>query len=143
MAMVVYCDGLCEPVNPGGYACWAWVALEDGDVRARKSGCLGHGAGMTNNLAEYRALLEALHDAAMASERVDEFRTDSKLVVEQVNGRWRVNAPALVPLVESARALLAESGARLVWVPRTENERADALSRGAYARARREQRVSP
>ena len=61
--MIVYCDGLCEPVNPGGYACWAWVAVEDDAVRARQSGCIGRGDGMTTNLAEYRALLEALRAA--------------------------------------------------------------------------------
>lgn len=137
MATVVYCDGLCEPVNPGGYACWAWCAVVDGVEHTNRYGCLGHGAGMTNNLAEYRALIEALCETARLGVVVTEFRTDSKLVVEQVNGRWRVNAPTLVPLVDEARTLLAQTGAALVWVPRTENERADALSRRAYAEARR------
>jgi ribonuclease HI len=136
MAMVVYCDGLCEPVNPAGHACWAWVAVQDGALRAQARGYLGHGPGMTNNLAEYHALLEALRAVQKADEHVDEFRTDSKLVVEQVNGRWAVNAPALRPLVEDARRLLKETGGRLIWVPRAENERADALSRREYAQRR-------
>lgn len=137
MTLIVNCDGLCEPRNPGGYACWAWVATLDGEVRARAKGCIGHGPGMTNNLAEYRALIEALHAVLAAHVDVDEFRTDSKLVVEQVNGRWAVKSEALRPLVAEARDLLAQSSARLVWVPREQNAEADALSRRAYDQARR------
>lgn len=51
--VIVYADGLCEPVNPGGCACWAWVALQDGQEIATDSGCLGYGPAMTNNRAEY------------------------------------------------------------------------------------------
>jgi len=55
------CDGACLPVNPEGYATWAWVAVDPaGQAITSASGCLGHGPGQTNNVAEYAAVLQAL-----------------------------------------------------------------------------------
>lgn len=135
--ITIYCDGLCEPVNPGGYACWAWVAFDDrGQQLAQDYGCLGRGAGMTNNRAEYTALLQALDWAAAAGHSGVHISTDSKLVVEQTNGRWNCNAPALQPMRDEAQRKLASIGATLEWVPRDQNAEADALTRSAYAEAR-------
>ncbi len=55
--MVVNIDGLCEPVNPGGIATYGYVIRdESGSLIAKKSGVVGKGAGMSNNVAEYAAL---------------------------------------------------------------------------------------
>lgn len=137
--VVLYFDGLCEPRNPGGYACWAWVALaRDGSVVASARGCIGHGVGMTNNLAEYESLIQGLTGLWEAGHRDVVVRGDSQLVVNQVNGTWACNAAHLRGLRDRARALVAQAGVRrLEWVPREKNARADSESRRAYEEARR------
>lgn len=136
--IVIQTDGLCEPRNPGGWACWAWVAIaEEAQEIASGHGCIGHGPGATNNVAEYQAVLAAL-DWAISHELADILiQTDSKLVVEQVAGHWQCNASHLRGLRDEVRARLAGCTGRLEWVPREQNTRADALSRLAYAAARR------
>ena len=137
----IHADGCCEPSNPGGYACWGWVALDgDGAEIATGSGCIGHGPAMTNNLAEYRAVIEALRWAYKAGIVGAAVQTDSLLVVKQVNGEWQCTKPHLLELRESAVKGLALTGSALVWIPREQNERADALSRQAYAEAVASQR---
>ncbi len=139
--MDIYCDGACEPVNPGGWACWAWVALDDdGHEIASDYGTVGHGVGMTNNVAEYHALLHALEwvqkKTTVPGSQIT-FRMDSQLVVRQVVGMYACRAELLRPLYERTRPQLEGLGARLVWIPREENTRADALSKRAYQEARR------
>ena len=59
--ITIYTDGFCEP-NPGGFACWGWVAYDRAGKELQQDfGCLGYGDGMTNNRAEYEAVLQALH----------------------------------------------------------------------------------
>ena len=135
-AVLMFCDGLCEPVNPGGFACWGWVAFDEtGHQLAQEYGCLGHGPGMTNNRAEYTALLQALDWATAAGHQGVHISTDSKLVVEQTNGRWNCKSPALQPLCATAQQKLARLQATLSWVPREQNTAADTLTRTAYADA--------
>jgi ribonuclease HI len=55
---IFYCDGLCEPYNPGGYACYGWLSLDsDGQQIAQGYGGVARGAGATNNISEYSALI--------------------------------------------------------------------------------------
>jgi ribonuclease HI len=83
----------------------------------------------TNNEAEYYALLKALElIAEKATGKVPInlgealVRSDSKLVVNQVNGEWRVEDEKLIELSEKARDLIKDLGSiRLEWVPREEN----------------------
>ena len=57
---------------------------------------------------------------------------DSKLVVEQMSGRWQVNHPAMKPLALEAAKLVRELGSvRFGWIPRSRNSRADALANQA------------
>lgn len=75
----------------------------------------------TNNEAEYLALIEAL---SLASKKAGstEIRSDSELIVKQMEGGYRVKDPELKPLWEKARNLVVRLGSvRLKWVPRDEN----------------------
>ncbi|MCI0485016.1 MAG: ribonuclease HI family protein [Blastocatellia bacterium] len=137
--ITIFADGLCEPRNPGGFACWGWVALSsDNEEIASSRGCIGQGEGMTNNVAEYRAVIEALDWAARnSSVRTVEVFTDSQLVVRQINGQWACRAANLLPLLEQARTLMEQTRATLRWIPREQNERADRLTRIAYKEARK------
>ena len=138
--LIVSCDGACLPTNPGGWATWAWVAVDpDGQELASASGCLGHGPGCTNNRSEYEAVLQALRWAIHQGSRPVVVRTDSQLVVQQVNGAWQVKAASLWPLVQEARCLLGELGGQIEWIPREANTRADALTYQAYREALRAQ----
>lgn len=147
--LAIYCDGLCEPRNPGGYACWAWLAKSpEGKTIRTFYGCLGSGAGMSNNLAEYEAVLQALRytldRAAMLAERGLSVRlhADSQLVIRQISGEYRVNAPHLIERCAEARKLakqIEEAGVPIAfqWIQRELNDEADQLSRQAYGDARR------
>jgi ribonuclease HI len=139
VALILYCDGLCEPSNPGGFACWAWVAYAERRRIAFNYGCLGHGPAMTNNVAEYHAVLQALR--WLQSKRVCQavLYTDSRLVAEQATGRWRVRSAHLLPLATHTQVLLAATQTSLRWVPREANAPADALTRVAYTEAQRGQ----
>lgn len=150
--LAIYCDGLCEPRNPGGWACWGWLAKgPKGTIVRSAYGCLGHGVEMSNNLAEYEAVLQALrhtaNQVALLRERNISVRVhaDSQLVIRQITGEYRVNARHLMDLCREARDLesyIREQGVPIefIWVPREQNQEADALSRRAYREARRVQK---
>ncbi|WP_137816115.1 bifunctional RNase H/acid phosphatase [Gandjariella thermophila] len=127
--MVVEADGGSRG-NPGPAGFGAVVVdAGTGEVLAERIGGLGR---TTNNVAEYQGLIAGLRAAAeLGAESVD-VRMDSKLVVEQMSGRWKVKQPHLQPLARQARELAA-SFARVTyrWVPRERNRRADQLANDA------------
>jgi len=134
--IIVWADGLCEPVNPGGIACYGWIASRDGLKLSEGLGVAARGSRATNNVAEYQAVIEALRwllSAGHSGEPV-ELRSDSQLVTRQLAGDYAVRSGRIRPLYDQARALLSQfRDIRLRWVPRDQNEEADALSRCAYA----------
>jgi ribonuclease HI len=102
--------------------------IED-DQGALLSACQQWLGKATNNQAEYRALIEGLK--AMKAWDFDRLQVymDSKLVVEQVNGNWKVRKPELKELHQKATELKKEFGDKvtLEYVRREENRRADKL----------------
>ena len=83
----------------------------------------------TNNVAEYRAALEGLRLAAERGARRVLVRSDSRLLVEQLSGRFRVKNPTLVRLHGEARRLMARfEDVAFEHVPREENAEADKLA---------------
>jgi len=134
--MLAYIDGLCEPVNPNGIATYGYLIFDENE-KVVKSGCrvIGEGAGMTNNVAEYSALLRVLEWLRENCLQKDiAIRSDSQLVVNQMSGSWAVRAPLLLPLWRKAKGLQAGMKISYEWIPREENEKADMLSRVAYHR---------
>jgi probable phosphoglycerate mutase len=113
--------------NPGlGYGSFRLTVHDGASEIAR----LEFGDRITNNQAEYRTFIAGLEQAldrarALGRQPGDlaiQVRTDSKLVVEQVCGRWKVRHAELQPLRERARVLLDQFGrADLAWHPRTES----------------------
>lgn len=90
----------------------------------------------TNNQAEYTAVVEALewliayHKEHMAESDIDiEFNLDSQLVVEQLNGNYKMKNEGLMPLYNKARELVMELGGRVSFthILRSKNEEADIL----------------
>ncbi|MCW3494600.1 reverse transcriptase-like protein [Microbacterium sp. SSM24] len=83
----------------------------------------------TNNVAEYAGMIagvEAAFDRDPAASVI--VRMDSRLVVEQMSGRWRIAHPDMQAQARRARALIAERDVAFEWVPRAENARADAVA---------------
>ncbi len=111
--------------NPGP-AAWAVAVLDDRGVRLE-----GHAAAIgraTNNVAEYRALIEALRLAEERGAAEVEILADSELVVRQIKGEYRVKNPSLKPLyAEAMRRVVKLTAFRIVHVPRERNKDADRL----------------
>lgn len=85
----------------------------------------------TNNEAEYSAVLSAIYVAQELGATELEVRSDSKLIVNQLNGEWRVHESHLKHYFEEVRQeadKLDKFG--IQWIPRAENKYADSLSRG-------------
>ena len=85
----------------------------------------------TNNVAEYSGLIAGLRLAEELTPNADiEVRMDSKLVVEQMSGRWKIKHPDMRPLAMEANRL-APFGTTYTWVPRERNKHADRLANEA------------
>ncbi|WP_026316910.1 bifunctional RNase H/acid phosphatase [Actinokineospora enzanensis] len=127
--MIVEADGGSRG-NPGPAGYGAVVLDPDtGAVLAERAEGIGV---TTNNVAEYQGLLAGLRAAAALGADVVEVRMDSKLVVEQMSGRWQVKHPSMKPLAERARTLAGEfSRVTYTWIPRERNQRADRLANQA------------
>jgi ribonuclease HI len=122
--------------NPGPAAIGAVVFDVVGDppaVLASVSEAIGV---TTNNVAEYRALIAGLEAARAISAHAVRVRGDSKLVIEQVEGRWKVKQPHLRPLCDQARSLLdGFERVDIAHVRREFNRDADALVNAALDRS--------
>ncbi|MDF1703584.1 MAG: bifunctional RNase H/acid phosphatase [Aeromicrobium sp.] len=115
--------------NPGPAAYGALV--RDGATGAVIASCGATIGQATNNVAEYRGLIGALELAREhAPGEAVEVRMDSKLVIEQMAGRWRIKDPGLRELADRAAALVPEQ-VTWTWVPRAQNAAADALANEA------------
>jgi probable phosphoglycerate mutase len=128
--LVIEADGGSRG-NPGaaGYGAVVRDAVT-GEVLAERSGAIGRA---TNNVAEYSGLLAGLRAAGkLVPGATAEVRMDSKLVVEQMSGRWRIKHPDLRPLAAEARqAARALGRVTYTWVPRERNRHADRLANEA------------
>ncbi|MDG4782995.1 bifunctional RNase H/acid phosphatase [Micromonospora sp. WMMD961] len=116
--------------NPGPAGYGAVVRdPETGAVLAERSESLGTA---TNNVAEYQGLIAGLTAAAELGAAEVDVRMDSKLVVEQMCGRWQIKHPGLRPLAAQAAGLVGRFAAvRFTWIPRDQNRHADALANAA------------
>ena len=134
--LVVEADGGSRG-NPGpaGYGAVVRDAAT-GEVLAEVCDSLGRA---TNNVAEYSGLIAGLKAAAGVARGADvEVRMDSKLVVEQMSGRWRIKHPDMRPLAAKAMdTAMALGRVSYTWVPRSRNAHADRLANQAMDTAAR------
>ncbi|MDR2454886.1 MAG: bifunctional RNase H/acid phosphatase [Bifidobacteriaceae bacterium] len=139
MKLIVEADGGSRG-NPG-LAAYGAVVREAGSGRVLAERAAYLGEAVTNNVAEYSGLIAGLEAAAAVDPAAPlEVRMDSKLVVQQMSGVWKIKNEALAKLADQARAAAAGRPVAFKWVPRARNQAADALaneamdSRGAVAR---------
>lgn len=128
MKLVVHVDGGSRG-NPGPAAAASVVSTPEGEVLDEASRLLGV---VSNNVAEYEALLLGLQRArALAADEV-EVINDSELIAKQVNGVYKVKHAAMRPLHAQALSALRDFRAwRIRTVPRAQNAHADALVNAA------------
>jgi ribonuclease H / adenosylcobalamin/alpha-ribazole phosphatase len=123
--VVIYTDGGARG-NPGPAGAGVVIQHDGTSTEVKKY----LGPIQTNNWAEYEAVVIALEKAkelGLSGSDI-EFRLDSKLVVEQLMGNWKIKEPSLKPQVAKVRALLPDFGRiTFTYVPRAENKEADRL----------------
>jgi ribonuclease HI len=129
----IYCDGGSRR-NPGPAG--AGVAAYEIDDAGNKK-CILEKAlflqNRSNNYAEYKALVTSLHYAMGVDHKKIQIFSDSRLVVEQINGAWKVKCEELKPLYQEADKYaksIRDSGVDLTitWISRDKNVHADTLA---------------
>lgn len=127
--LVIEADGASRG-NPGDAAGGAVVLDPQTGAVIASAGILCGVA--SNNVAEYRGMIEGVKVALeIAPSAALHIRMDSKLVVEQMSGRWKIKHPDMQSLAKEARELLAGRSVVFEWVPREDNSRADAAANRA------------
>ena len=129
MRVIVEADGGSRG-NPGpaGYGAVVMDA-ESGTVLAERAESIGRA---TNNVAEYSGLIAGLEAASELGATTVAVRMDSKLVVEQMSGRWQVKHQDMRPLARRAQELRRSfDEVSFEWIPRELNKHADRLANEA------------
>jgi ribonuclease HI len=123
MTLKIYTDGGAQP-NPG-IAAFAYVILIDDRLAHQSSGIVG--INTTNNIAEYTAMIEALtylmHNKHLITNETDiHLISDSQLLINQLNGSYKINNPTLKKLHNTitilGQALFTNTHITLTWNPR-------------------------
>jgi ribonuclease HI len=134
----VYFDGLCQPCNPGGTACFAFIVnnKEESTIHS-EYGLAAYDS--TNNVAEYTGTIKALEwllKNNLTNENIIA-RGDSRLVINQIKRHFKVKAPNIIPLYYEAKSLISKfKYIQFEWIPRDDNKEADRLSNLAYQKHR-------
>lgn len=149
----IHFDGGCEPINPGGVATYGFTIKHESMKPYHGFGVVGEGEGMTNNLAEYEGLLNALRSlnhmieggeiVPQLNEKVL-INGDSKMVIYMCAGIWgRKNPhkkyPHLLVRLQTIKQIVAQLQNKyglffqLEWIPREENQEADDLCNLAFS----------
>ena len=116
--------------NPGPAGCGFVITSPSGDIVKQNHVRLQPS---TNNVAEYQGLLHGLAAAKSLNIRSLAIYGDSRLVIEQVRGTWKVKKDHLVPFATEAKQRIKEfSYTSLQWVPRSQNALADAEANKAF-----------
>jgi broad specificity phosphatase PhoE/ribonuclease HI len=118
----IYADGASRG-NPGPAAYGVHIQDDKGTTIADFGEAIGIA---TNNQAEYAGVIAGLRFASQLGEFLVTIRMDSKLVVEQLSGRWKIKNANMAELAAEAMGLLRDFDAKLEWIPREQNSAADA-----------------
>ena len=128
MKLIINTDGLSKN-NPGQAAIGAVLKDTRGKIQATISQAIGIA---TNNEAEYRAIIAALEKAIKLGAKQVELRSDSELIVNQVNGRYKIKSVTLRPFYLQVAQLLGQfESVAINYIPREQNTEADRLANQA------------
>ena len=133
-------DGMCQPLNPGGIACYGFIILKQNN----QINNIYEEAGIaiepfslesSNNVAEYVALIKALE--WIFNKGYNKFTVliqgDSQLIINQVCGKYKVRSEKLMTYYNRVKSLLKNfDNIQLEWIERDKNKEADDLANKAY-----------
>ena len=126
--VVIYTDGAARG-NPGPAAIGVVLKDEKDNVITTISRRLSP---TTNNQAEYRAVIAGLEKAIELGAKKVAVKSDSRLIVEQINGQFKIKNTALRPLYQEVVRLIGSlQGFSVSYIPRNQNTAADALANKA------------
>ena len=146
----VYIDGACEP-NPNGIASYGLIIVKEthegygsdpagweisNEQLLQEGKIIGFGSLMSNNVAEYSALLKFIewYRANVQDNESALVHSDSNLLVNQMQGKWKAKDGLYYPYYLSAKELIQRhKNISFKWISREENEEADRLSKEAIA----------
>jgi len=138
LKVLVYFDGLCQPCNPGGLACYAFIIeTYTGQTIHREYGLAVEPFtdSSTNNVAEYTGIIKALEwllENNFHNQKIM-ISGDSQLVINQLRRNWKVKALTIVPLYLKTKSLISKfKDITIEWISRQKNEKADKLTNNAY-----------
>ena len=133
--IVIYTDGACFS-NPGPMGIGI-VVYREGIIVEELSEYIGSG---TNNIAEYTAVIKALETAHSMGDTEVHIKSDSELIVKQLNNEYKVKDPKLTQLKKEVDRLCTGIKVSFEHIPREKNSVADGLSKeGAEIGKKREQ----
>lgn len=136
--ILIHCDGAIKGGNPGGWGVGGYVVkvIDKETVKIEKGTIdLGKAPYMTNNMAEYAAVLAALFRVKRMNltDKPIVVKSDSMLVVQHLSGRWNCNVPHLQALkAEIMEIVKSFKQIEFQWVPREQNTEADEVSKSLY-----------
>ena len=134
-------DGMCQPINPGGVACYGFIIKENNNNRIYQ---IYEEAGIafepfskesSNNVAEYMALVKLLE--WLVANHYNKFciliQGDSQLIINQLSGKYKVKSEKLKIYYDKTKTLIQRfKNLQIEWVIREKNKDADALANKAY-----------
>lgn len=133
MSVECWFDGGCGPVNPGGHATFGAIVKVNGSTTYAKSGYVGFGPEMSNNVAEYAGAISVMEHLIENNIRSAIIFGDSKLVVLQLNRKWKAKKGLYFPFYQRAAVLrLQLPHVEIRHIRRHLNTEADALARRSY-----------
>lgn len=140
-------DGVCEPINPKGNAAYGLLIRQKRCILLLEEGVfVGKGEGMSNNYAEYSGFLRALEflkDRNLNRERIL-VEGDSKLVIEQMSGNWKIKHGFYKTIALKAQKLLKDfPNIIFQWIPRDKNEQCDKLAKDVLHKMNVKFRIQP
>lgn len=137
--LTAYIDGSCKPINPGGTAAYGIIIFKakenstevikepKGTAVWQDSEIIGSGPEMSNNVAEYYALLQLLLWLDSQPAEDISILSDSQLVVNQITGNWKVKKGLYKPYLDCCLRLIVQNQdiwkdkIKFKWIPREEN----------------------
>lgn len=132
----IFFDGACAPNNPGGHLGYGYIIYIDGEYLFSDSFYEPENFNNTNNVAEYKALIEAIFKLQDYVElnNIGEYYVfvcgDSKLVINQMKGSWNINNGNYKSFAILAKRLIEKiPNIEFKWIPRELNTEADEMSK--------------
>lgn len=123
MEILVYFDGASKG-NPGPSGSAYWI--KNGETSYGEYKFIGY---QTNNFAEYSGLILSLKNLDKYKDQTIKVHGDSKLVIEQIKGKWKIKAENLIPLWKEAHELIKDfKDIEFIHIDRSLNSKADALA---------------